>query len=84
MVADSERRLDAIREVVYPVTDKIFWFATFESIRRTESSLPSGGGRRAKNRSHSFEKSHEILLPMRADDGGRAALLQFLRTELMT
>jgi hypothetical protein len=23
----------------------------------------------------SFEKSHEILLPMRADDGGRAALL---------
>jgi hypothetical protein len=34
VVADSERRLAAIREVVLPVTDKIFWFATFESIRR--------------------------------------------------
>lgn len=34
VVADSERRLDAIREAVLPLTDKIFWFATFESIRR--------------------------------------------------
>jgi hypothetical protein len=34
VVADSERRLDAIRQVVFSVTDKIFWFATFESIRR--------------------------------------------------
>jgi hypothetical protein len=34
VVADSERRLGAIREVVLPVTDKIFWFATFEAIRR--------------------------------------------------
>jgi hypothetical protein len=34
VVADSERRLDAIREVVLAATDKIFWFATFESIRR--------------------------------------------------
>jgi hypothetical protein len=34
VVADSERRLDAIREVVRAVTDKIFWFTTFESIRR--------------------------------------------------
>jgi hypothetical protein len=34
VVADSERRLAAIREVVLAVTDKIFWFATFESIRR--------------------------------------------------
>lgn len=33
VVADSERRLDAIRGVVLKVTDKIFWFATFESIR---------------------------------------------------
>jgi hypothetical protein len=34
VVADSERRLDAIRDVVLTVTDKIFWFATFESIHR--------------------------------------------------
>jgi Replication-relaxation len=33
VVADSERRLDAIREVVLSATDKVFWFATFESIR---------------------------------------------------
>jgi hypothetical protein len=33
VVADSDRRLDAIRQVVLPLTDKIFWFATFESIR---------------------------------------------------
>jgi hypothetical protein len=34
VVADSERRLDAIREAVLAATDKIFWFATFESICR--------------------------------------------------
>lgn len=34
VVADSERRLQAIRQVVLPLTDKIFWFTTFESIRR--------------------------------------------------
>jgi hypothetical protein len=34
VVAHSERRLDGIREVVLSGTDKIFWFATFESIRR--------------------------------------------------
>jgi hypothetical protein len=34
VVAHSERRLDAIRRVVLSATDKIFWFATFESIRR--------------------------------------------------
>jgi protein involved in plasmid replication-relaxation len=33
VVADSERRLSAIRQVVFSATDKIFWFATFESIR---------------------------------------------------
>src|ERR1700722_192884 len=33
VVADSERRLDAIRAVVLSATDKLFWFATFESIR---------------------------------------------------
>src|ERR1700722_7137148 len=48
----------------------------------TEFLAPSGEGRRASNLSHSFEKPHEILLPMRTDDGGRTALLQFLRTEL--
>jgi hypothetical protein len=32
VVAQSERRLDAIRQVVLSVTDKLFWFATFESI----------------------------------------------------
>jgi hypothetical protein len=34
VVARSERRLDAIREVVLPVTDKIFWFASLPSIVR--------------------------------------------------
>jgi Replication-relaxation len=34
VVADSLRRLDSIRQVVLPLTDKIFWFATFESIHR--------------------------------------------------
>jgi hypothetical protein len=34
VVADSARRLEAIRQVVIPATDKIFWFATFESIHR--------------------------------------------------
>ena len=34
VVADSDRRLDAIRQTVLPLTDKIFWFATFGSIRR--------------------------------------------------
>jgi len=34
VVADSERRQGAIREVVLGATDKIFWFATFEAIRR--------------------------------------------------
>jgi hypothetical protein len=33
VVADSGRKLDAIRAVVLTVTDKIFWFTTFESIR---------------------------------------------------
>jgi hypothetical protein len=33
VVANSERRLDAIRDVVLSATDKLFWFATFESIR---------------------------------------------------
>jgi hypothetical protein len=33
VVANSERRLDAIRQVVLSATDKIFWFTTFESIR---------------------------------------------------
>ena len=32
VVADSERRLDAIRDVVLSETDKVFWFTTFESI----------------------------------------------------
>jgi hypothetical protein len=40
VVADSERRLDAIREVVLAVTDKIFWFATYESIRRDGAFAP--------------------------------------------
>jgi len=34
VVADSDRRLDAIRQAVLSLTDKVFWFATFESIRR--------------------------------------------------
>jgi hypothetical protein len=34
VVADSQRRLDSIRQAVLPLTDKIFWFVTFESIRR--------------------------------------------------
>jgi hypothetical protein len=34
VVADSARRLAAIRQVVLSATDKIFWFATLESIRR--------------------------------------------------
>jgi hypothetical protein len=34
VVADSRRRLDAIREAVLAATDKVFWFTTFESIRR--------------------------------------------------
>jgi hypothetical protein len=34
VVVDSERRLEAIRKVVLSETDKIFWFATFEAIRR--------------------------------------------------
>ncbi len=34
VVTDSLRRLDAIREVVLSATDKIFWFATLEAIRR--------------------------------------------------
>jgi hypothetical protein len=34
VVTDSERRLEAIREVALKATTKIFWFATFESIRR--------------------------------------------------
>jgi hypothetical protein len=33
VVTDSDRRLGAIRQAVLPLTDKIFWFATFESIR---------------------------------------------------
>jgi hypothetical protein len=40
VVADSERRLEAIRQVVLPLTDKIFWFATFESIRRDGAFAP--------------------------------------------
>jgi hypothetical protein len=34
VVADSLRRLDSIRHAVLPLTDKIFWFTTFDSIRR--------------------------------------------------
>jgi hypothetical protein len=34
LVADSARRLVAIRQVVLSATDKIFWFTTFELIRR--------------------------------------------------
>jgi Replication-relaxation len=34
VVANSERRLAAIREAVRTATDKIFWFAAIESIRR--------------------------------------------------
>lgn len=34
VVANSPRRLDAIRQAVLPLTDKIFWFATLESICR--------------------------------------------------
>jgi hypothetical protein len=34
VIAQSERRLDAIRQVVLSATNKIFWFARFESIRR--------------------------------------------------
>jgi Replication-relaxation len=33
VVAESERRLDAIRTVVRAETGKIFWFATLESVR---------------------------------------------------
>lgn len=33
VVADSERRLDAIRSIVLAETQKIFWFTTFASIR---------------------------------------------------
>lgn len=40
VVADSRRRLDKIREAVLTVTDKIFWFATFESIRRQGTFAP--------------------------------------------
>src|ERR1700722_6429451 len=34
VIANSERSIAAIRETVRPVTDKIFWFATLDSIRR--------------------------------------------------
>lgn len=34
VVTNSERRMKSIRSVVAAATDKIFWFATFESIRR--------------------------------------------------
>jgi hypothetical protein len=33
VVADSQRRLDSIRQAVLSLTDKIFWFTTFDSIR---------------------------------------------------
>jgi hypothetical protein len=34
VITDSERRMNSIRSVVAATTDKIFWFTTFESIRR--------------------------------------------------
>lgn len=34
VIAHSERRLESIRKVVNETTDKIFWFASLESIRR--------------------------------------------------
>jgi hypothetical protein len=40
VVADSQRRLDSIRQAVLPLTDKIFWFTTFESIRRDGAFAP--------------------------------------------
>jgi hypothetical protein len=43
VVADSRRRLETIREAVLALTDKIFWFATFESIRRHGAFAPVWG-----------------------------------------
>jgi hypothetical protein len=40
VVADSLRRLDSIRQAVLPLTDKILWFTTFESIRRDGAFAP--------------------------------------------
>jgi hypothetical protein len=40
VVADSERRLDSIRGVVRGRTEKIFWFATLESIRQRGCFAP--------------------------------------------
>ena len=40
VVAQSRRRLDSIREVVVRVTQKIFWFATLDAIRREGCFAP--------------------------------------------
>ena len=40
VVANSERRLHHVRAVVAKQTDKIFWFATFESIKRHDFWSP--------------------------------------------
>jgi hypothetical protein len=72
VILNSERRLQSIRAVVAAATEKIFWFATIESIRR---------GRGTTNGNH-WCNSHEILLQLQSRHSGRASLLQFLREEL--
>jgi len=34
VIAHSERRLKSIREVIAAITDKVFWFASLETIYR--------------------------------------------------
>jgi len=34
VIANSERRMRSIREAVAPLTSKLFWFSTFEAVRR--------------------------------------------------
>lgn len=60
VVADSGRRLDAIRQAVLPLTDKIFWFATIESIRRDGVAMGRAG--------------NQILLVYRPNKGIRSAI----------
>src|ERR1035437_7816880 len=66
-----------------PVSRKRFSGSQRSTPRAAKSSsVPSGSGLRVKPINHSSRKHHEVLLPMRKDDGGRTALLRYLRQDV--
>ena len=82
VLANSERRLRSFAKPLPNPPRRFSGLPHYLPFAATDSLLPYGSVRRQTNHNHSLEKHHEVLLPMRTDDGRRTVVLQFLWSEL--